>query len=303
MTPNPSPLKVPDLINLQCFITLSKSLSFKDAAASMTLSPAAFSDRIKRLEDQLGSALFERTTRKVKLSLFGSRLVPHAQTLLNSTSRWIEATNLAGSQVPYTIRLGTRFELGMSWIVPSLNQLKNMNGQRSINLKWGTDQELLSMLKKGEIDALVSSVRVRKRSLNILPLHREEYVLVASPNLELNNLKVGDASHLHLIDTEEDLPLFRYYTESLLSGDPWVFKGYEFMGTIAAVKSRVLEGVGIAVLPLYFVYGDLQAKTLINLSEDHALKHDFFRLIWREDLIYKTALSELADDLVKIPLA
>ena len=75
------------------------------------------------------------------------------------------------------------------------------------------------------------------------------------------------------------------------------------MGTIAAVKSRVLEGVGIAVLPLYFVKDDIEIGALRSMRVDQPLKHDFFRLIWREDLIYKTALSELANDLRTIPLA
>ena len=159
------------------------------------------------------------------------------------------------------------------------------------------------MLNQGEIDALISSVRVRQRSLNILPLHREDYVLVSAPSLNIGNLKAHDASQLMLIDTEEDLPLFRYFSESLTDGEPWLFKGYELMGTIDAVKSRVLEGVGIAVLPLYFVKDDLEVGTLKSLTVDHTLKHDFFRLIWREDLIYKIALSELAYDLRTIPLA
>ncbi|MAD61708.1 MAG: hypothetical protein CMH49_09415 [Myxococcales bacterium] len=303
MSPNLSPLNVPDLVNLQCFVALSKSLSFKESAASVALSPAAFSDRIRKLEEQLGSALFERTTRRVKLTQFGTQLLPHAQELLNSAARWVEATNLEGIQVPYAIRLGTRFELGMSWIVPSLNLLKSMNTQRTISLKWGTDQELLRMLNRGEIDALISSVRVRQRSLNILALHREDYVLVSAPSLNLGNLKAQEASQLVLIDTEEELPLFRYFSESLPNGEPWLFKGYELMGTIAAVRSRVLEGVGIAVLPLYFVKDDLEIGALTSIAVNHTLKHDFFRLIWREDLIYKTALSELANDLQTVPLA
>lgn len=303
MTPNLSPLNVPDLVNLQCFIALSKSLSFKESALSVALSPAAFSDRIKKLEEQLGSDLFERTTRRVKLTQFGTQLLPHAQELINSAARWVEATKLEGVQTPFTIRLGTRFELGMSWLVPSLSQLKTLNAQRSINFKWGTDQELLRMLNQGEIDAIISSVRVRQSSLNILPLHREDYVLVASPTLNLMNIEVHNALGLVLIDTEESLPLFRYFQESLDHGKPWVFRDQEYMGTIAAVRSRVLEGVGIAVLPLYFVKDDLAAGTLINLTSGKMLKHDFFRLIWREDLIYKTALNELAEDLCEIPLA
>ena len=303
MIPNLSPLNVPDLVSLQCFIALSKSLSFRESALSVALSPAAFSDRISKLEAQLGTPLFERTTRRVKITNFGARLLPHAQELLNSAARWVEATNFEGSQSPYHIRLGTRFELGMSWVVPSLDTLKSIVPHRSISLNWGTDQELLRMLNQGEIDALISSVRVRQDSLNILPLHREDYVLVASPQIALCEIHVNDAPNHILIDTEQGLPLFRYFSESLSHGEPWLFKEVELMGTIAAVRSRVLSGVGIAVLPLYFVKDDLASGLMTNLAPKTSLKHDFFRLIWREDLIYKNALRELAKDFCKIPLA
>lgn len=302
MSPHLSLLNVPDLVSLQCFIALSKSLSFKVAAQSVSLSPAAFSDRIRKLEDQLDASLFERTTRRVKISDLGARLVPHANELLQSAARWVEATSLEGITTPYHIRLGTRFELGMSWVVHLLSQLKHQRPERSISLSWGTDQELLRMLFQGEIDAMISSVRVRDPSLNILPLHREDYVIVAAPQLGLTELHIDDAKSLSLIDTEVELPLFRYFSESLTDGHPWLFKNIELMGTIAAVRARVLDGVGIAVLPLYFVKDDLTQGQLINLMPSLNLKHDFFRLIWREEIIYKNALSNLASELSNVPL-
>ena len=298
-----SPQDVPDLISLQCFIALTKSLNFKEAATVMSLSPTAFSDRIRKLEDQLGIQLFERTTRKVMLTPIGSRLISHTNELLQSTSRWVEATKKEGVQSPYNIRLGTRFELGMSWLLPSLPQLTKQQVTRSFSLKWGTDTELLRMLYEGSIDALISSVRVQDPTLNILPLHREDYVLVAAKECALDYLHFDQTKHLTLIDTEDTLPLFRYYSESLADGRPWQFKSIELMGTIAAVRARVLLGIGVAVLPLYFVHQDLEKGTLVNLDPTHTLHHDFFRLIWREELIHKTALIELAEELTSIPLS
>ena len=49
------------------------SLNFRRAARAVGLSPAALSDRIRRLEEQLGESLFQRTTRRVSLTLAGER--------------------------------------------------------------------------------------------------------------------------------------------------------------------------------------------------------------------------------------
>ena len=119
-------MEFPDLTTLHCFLVLSKHLSFKKAAHAVYLSPAAFSDRIKRLEDDLGAPLFERTTRQVKLTSLGVQLIPHANRLIQEAWRWNEVIR---SEVdsPYTLKVGTRFELGMSWLVPALSTLKKTN--------------------------------------------------------------------------------------------------------------------------------------------------------------------------------
>jgi hypothetical protein len=57
-----------DLESLRCFVHAAAELSFRVAAKACALSPAAFGDRIRRLEEDLGAPLFERTTRKVTLT-------------------------------------------------------------------------------------------------------------------------------------------------------------------------------------------------------------------------------------------
>ena len=75
------------------------------------------------------------------------------------------------------------------------------------------------------------------------------------------------------------------------------------MGTIGAVRARVLAGAGVAVLPLYYVKGDLEAQQLVQLHAQVNLHHDFFRLIWHEDQPQASALSALVEELRGIELS
>ena len=298
-----STTSLPDLVSLQCFLSLSKHMSFKAAAHSVALSPAAFSDRIRRLEEDLGASLFERTTRRVKITELGVRLLPHATRLIQEARRWHEATREEGVISPYRLKVGTRFELGMSWLVPALTRLKANHPERSIHLKWGTDDDLIRMLLLEEIDAVISSVRVNAGPLRTAPLHREEYVFVAAPELGISNPSSADAPNLNLVDTEEHIPLFRYFLDALPSGERWQFREVEVMGTIGAIRVRVLEGAGVAVLPLYFVKSDLEAGRLVQLCPEVTLHHDFFRLIWHEDQPRASALNALNEELRDIDLS
>src|SRR6185369_3315613 len=62
---------LPKLESLRCFEQAAASLCFRRAAASVGLSPTAFGERIRDLEDQLGRRLFIRTARQVLLTTDG----------------------------------------------------------------------------------------------------------------------------------------------------------------------------------------------------------------------------------------
>ncbi|MEO3417183.1 LysR family transcriptional regulator [Roseovarius sp. CAU 1744] len=71
-----------DLRSLQCFIALAEIRSFSRAAEVVHLAQPTFSQRIARLEDLLGFALFERHSSETSLTRAGAQFLPHAQALL-----------------------------------------------------------------------------------------------------------------------------------------------------------------------------------------------------------------------------
>ena len=74
------------------------------------------------------------------------------------------------------------------------------------------------------------------------------------------------------------------------------------MGTIGAVKARVIAAAGVAVLPSYFVKDDLEQGRLVQLHSKVKLHHDFFRLIWHEDQAQPSALQCLTEELRQLVL-
>jgi DNA-binding transcriptional LysR family regulator len=72
-----------DLDALRAFVAVASHTSFNGAALELALSASALTRRIKRLEDALEVALFERTTRFVALTPAGDMLLPHALNVLH----------------------------------------------------------------------------------------------------------------------------------------------------------------------------------------------------------------------------
>jgi len=126
---------------------------------------------------------------------------------------------------------------------------------------------------------------------------------VASPALleSCPLVQPEDAASHELLDILPELPLFRYFREA--DNAPALrFERVRSLGTIAAVRSEVLEGVGVAVLPEYLVGVDLASGTLVRLFSDVVIRHDYFRLIHRRDDPRLALLRALAETMRNEPL-
>lgn len=295
---------LPDLESLRCFEAAGAHLNFRIAARQVALSPPAFSDRIRRLEELLGEALFLRTTRHVELTPAGRALLPQARRVLEEAGRCAMAVKQGPERVPFSLRVGTRFELGLSWLTPALDALEALRPERSIQLHFGDSVDLLQRVQEGRLDCAITSARLTQSGFRYGVLHEEDYAFVASRKLMAKRplrSPVDAASHV-LLDLHPDLPLFRYFLDAAKPGQVWGFSRTEYLGTIAAVRQRVLLGAGVTVLPRYFIEKDLKAKRLVPLFPRVALPRDFFRLIWREGQAREPELQELAEALRRFPL-
>ncbi len=295
---------LPDLESLRCFEAVARLHSFRAAAAAVGLSPAAFSGRIKRLEEQLGAVLLQRTTRRLSLTPAGERLVPRCRRILEEVQRSVTEARDPTGRVPHELFIGTRWELGMSWLTPSLTPLRRRYPERQIHLQFGDSPDLLGRLRQGTLDCAVTSFRLTGSEFRYAVLHEEDYVFVgASALLARTPLRRPEHAAEHvLLDASPDLPLFRYLLDAWPRNDVWPFRRMEYLGAIAAIRARVLEGAGVAVLPLYFVGPDLGKRRLARLLPKLGMQRDFFRLVWRAGHPREAELRTLADDLRALPL-
>jgi LysR family transcriptional regulator, glycine cleavage system transcriptional activator len=295
-------VRLPDLDSLRCFEAAAVALNFRRAARAVALSPAAFSDRIRQLEDQLGQPLFKRNTRQVALTVTGEALLPQARKALAEAHRCLDRAR--DTPPPFELTIGTRFELGLSWLTTALASLEQERPDRILHLRFGDSDDLLGQIRIGALDCAVSSVRLGSPGLRYELLHLEDYALVARPALLAHTplRTAADAPAHTLIDCLPDLPLFRYFLDARPPGEPWSFGAIRYLGTIAAVKYRALEGAGVAVLPRYFAAPELKAKLLREPLPKTKLLDDHFRLIWRQGHPREGEMRVLAADLRRRPL-
>jgi len=295
---------LPDLDSLHCFTAAARLLSFRAAARAVNLTPAALGQRIKSLEEQLDVRLFHRTTRSVALTEEGMRLLPFAQQTLAAGTAFIRAGQGQVGPAPMELVIGTRHELGMSWVVPMLDVLQKRHPQLTTHLYFGSGDDLLLRVRTLEIDAAITSSRLTDPKLDAIRLHREDYVFVGAPRLlQKKPLRRPEQARDHvLLDVADTMALFRYWRDAPGGIDSMAFAAVRRLGTIAAIRALALRGAGVAVLPLYFVRDDLKKKRLRRLLPKIEALHDSFRLVFRSDDPRRSTLEAVAATLAEQPL-
>lgn len=296
-------MPLPSVESLRCFAEAMRHQSFRKAARAVALTPAAFGARIKQLEHEFGVALFSRTTRVVVPTESALALLPQAQACLLAAERCARAARGELGAPPVDLVLGTRHELGLSWVLPQIDPLSRELPWLTLHLYFGSGPDLLLRVRTGEVDCAVTSSRISDPKLDAVALHREDYVFVGAKKLlaRLPFRTMADAAGHTLIDASPDLPLFSYLRDTHPSAR-LAFKKNVYLGTIGAMHLRVLEGAGVAVLPEYLVHEDVARGRLRTILPSMKPQHDFFRLVFRAGDPRRTVFETLAERLLETPL-
>ena len=119
------PLGTTDLRRLRFFVELARDLHFGRSAERQHVSQPTLSQQIKRLEDELGVALFVRPAGTVTLTPAGARLLPRAEELLAHAAAFNAfAADLAADPPPERAS-GRRSTGGRAYGTPSYGNRRN----------------------------------------------------------------------------------------------------------------------------------------------------------------------------------
>lgn len=118
---------------IEAFIVASRAASFKEAAEHLSLSPSAFSRRVKALENHVGIRLFDRCAAGPTLTRAGTiylqRLEPGFQSMRLATE------SMAPAAHPQSLRVGVSPAFAISWLVPRLSRFYESRSPLTLSLQ------------------------------------------------------------------------------------------------------------------------------------------------------------------------
>ncbi|WP_292179838.1 LysR substrate-binding domain-containing protein [Mesorhizobium sp.] len=163
-----------DMALIRAFVTVADRASMTAAANALHLTQGAVSQQIKRLEEALGSSLFTRDRRGLRLTRAGERLFGKGKRLLALNDEiWAE---MAETPVAGQVRLGVPYDLVGTLLAPVLKTYAETYPQVEISLVCASSPELTAALAAGTIDLAVIEERVGPSAGECLAIDRLVWV-------------------------------------------------------------------------------------------------------------------------------
>lgn len=164
-----------NLRDIQYVLAVAETRHFGRAAERCFVSQPTLSGQIKKLEEELGVALFERTSRSVEVTPVGEQILTHAHLLMEQAE---EIRQIAlGHRDPLAgpLRLGAIPTISPYLIPLILRPLKQRYEQLRLVLSEEITHTLLHRLRCYELDAAIIATTVEERDLESIPLFEEPF--------------------------------------------------------------------------------------------------------------------------------
>ncbi|WFP49903.1 LysR substrate-binding domain-containing protein [Methylomonas sp. EFPC3] len=194
-----------NLRDLHYLIAVADLRSFVQAADRCCISQPTLSTQIKKLEDELGIQLFERTNKKVLPTELGERIIASARRILKEQAIIKELAATAQDPLAGNLRLGA-FPTMASYLFPQLVPLikQALPRIRLILVEEKTEQ-LIQQLKSGQMDCALLALPVYEDFLESKAVFDDEFLLAVADSHPLAFNSVVEQSdlqgeHLLLLD-------------------------------------------------------------------------------------------------------
>lgn len=166
------------LKQLRYFEALARHGHFGHAADACAISQPALSMQIKELEESLGTELFERSARQVRLTGFGEVFAERARAILRSVEELEDLARASQDRLVGRLRLGVIPTIAPYLLPGLIGNLSRANAGLDIQVRESLTSTLIEELAEGRIDAAIVALPVSEPSLTEVALFSEDFVLV-----------------------------------------------------------------------------------------------------------------------------
>lgn len=275
--------------------SLAQHRHFGRAAAACAVSQPALSVQIKHLEDELGTPLFERGARQVKLTGFGEEFARRAGAILRAVDELGDLARASQTHPMGSLRLGVIPTIAPYLLPRVIRKLSETHEGMDIQVRETQTPRLVRELLEGRIDTAIVALPIGEPSLSEVAIFKEHFVLVRP----LKNAKdpVPDCNALQemrLLLLEEG-HCFRDQALSFCNIDSSLPRDGLDGSSLSTLVQMVGAGIGITLIPemAIAVEADHAAVSLARFANPQPSRT--VGMIWRKSSPLTAQLEQIAE--------
>ncbi|MEP7185783.1 MAG: DNA-binding transcriptional regulator OxyR [Rhodanobacter sp.] len=294
-----------NLRDLQYLVSLAEHRHFGRAAQACFVSQPTLSTQIKKLEEELGVPLVERTPRKVLLTEVGRDIANRARDVLNEIEQIRGVARRTLDPESGTVRLGIFPTLGPYLLPHVLPLVRKAFPRLELLLVEEKTETVLRLLREGRLDAGILALPLHEDSLHSEFLFEEPFLLAVSEEHPLahspGQLKLADLSNQNLLLLEDGHCLRDQALEVCHLAGAGERTGFRAT-SLETLRQMVAANVGITLLPVTAVKPPVAAVENLHLIEFKGpAPSRRIAMVWRKSSAMDGFLKRLAEVLRNLP--
>jgi len=292
------------LTELRYIVTLAQEQHFGRAAERCHVSQPTLSVAVKKLEEELGVALFERSKTRVSPTPMGEQIVAQSQNVLEQASAIKDIATSGKDQLTGPLKVGAIFTIGPYLFPHFIPKLQTLAPGMPLYVEESYTATLRQRLRKGELDVIIISLPFTEADVVTQTLYEEPFVVLLPANHPLagvdeinpedlvnENLLMLGEGHCFRDQIINSLPAL----EAKLPGDKNnnILKTAAEGSSLETMRHMVASGMGVTILPQSAAISPYAPDTLVikPLADKHAKRE--VALAWRASFPRHKAIDVL----------
>lgn len=246
---------------LQIFVVVAESCSFRRAAEVLHRSQSAVSTQIKLLEEQIGVALFHRTTRRVQLTAEGKQLLGHAQRAVASLELGLrEIREAANVQVGH-ISMGCVPSIAATVLPSVLVEFQLKRHRIRLELRELASAQLLEAISRQDISFGIGPFVDQANDFNFMEITAEPiYALLPKAHWrpKAKEITLAELAQLPLVIASSSAELRNTIDREVALHGLEIKNAFEVI-QVQTMLAFAQAGLGVAILPRIMIPSPLDA--------------------------------------------
>ncbi|MBV8658875.1 MAG: LysR family transcriptional regulator [Burkholderiales bacterium] len=298
------------LTELKYIVAVARERHFGRAAAACFVSQPTLSVAVKKLEDELGVTLFERSAGDVSVTPIGERIVSESQRVLEQVQTIKQLAEQGKDPLSGPLRLGAIYTISPYLLPGLIPRLRAIAPQMQLLLEENYTARLAEMLKQGDIDIAVMSEPFHESGIATQAVYDEPFVVATPKGHEWEKRAAIDPA---LLEEENVLLLSpgNCFRDQVLQTCPELNREALPAGSLqrtlqgsslTTIRHMVAGGIGVTVLPATSVTSaDEQLLTIRPFLEPIPTRRII--MAWRRNFPRREAIEAVRKAILSCGLA